>query len=254
MLGQRMARMGDYSFFQNVFELAKDATSENDQVEKYFVSRIIVRNARDEFGIHPSDEEVSDFIRKMRAFAADAPGAQPGTPPEFDEEKYKNFIKKTLGPMGATENDFLDLAADMLALSKLKTILASGIAADRSAEELNLALKNQTITADLARFDLGDFDAKIDPKEEDIKSYWEPIKDGFKTEERRRFTYVLVSPVFPPEPVKDAETIVDAAASEEAKAAARKKREDDFQLKQAAHADEKREIQKAVGPEVGVFF
>lgn len=256
MLGRRMMGMGDFSFFQFVFELARDATSEDEQYEKFFIGRIILRNARDEFGIHPGEKEVSDFIRNMRAFAADTPAPQPGTPPPFDEAKYKAFVEKTLGPLGITENDFLDLATDMLALSKLKTILSSGIVADRAAEELKSILSRQTIVAELARFDLNDFDAKIDPTEEEIKAYWEPIKDGFTTEERRRFTYVLVSPVFPPEPERDEpqETIADAAASDEEKAAARKQREDDFQLKQAAHADEKREIQKLTDQQVDEFY
>nr|MCU0781174.1 hypothetical protein [Akkermansiaceae bacterium] len=72
----------------------------------------------------------------------------------------------------------------------------------------------------------------------------------------RKFTYVLVSPVFPPEPEREtpAEDPADAAKSEEEKAAARKQREDDFQLKQAAHADEKREIQKLTDQQVDEFY
>ncbi|MCF7734081.1 MAG: hypothetical protein K9N23_20525 [Akkermansiaceae bacterium] len=257
-LSQMMLRMGDFAMYQFVFELAKGATSQDDMAEKFFVGRVILRNARDEYGIHPGAPEVSDFIREMRAFA-DTPAREPGVPPAagaFDEKKYREFIDRTIGRLGLTENDFLDLAADMLALSKLKSVLGSGVVADRDSVATENLLKRQTITADIARFDLTPFEEKIQPSEQEIKDYWGPIKDEFKTEARRKFSYVLVTPVFPVEPAAEdepKETLAEAAATPEAREAARKKREEEKTLKAAAAADKRREIQMDVDVKVDEF-
>jgi len=255
-LGQMMLRMGDFAVYQFVFELAKGATSQDDMAEKFFVGRVILRNARDEYGIHPGDHEVSEYIRKMRAFS-DGAGMNQAAAGAFDEKKYREFIDKTIGRLGMTENDFLDLATDMLALSKLKSILGSGVAADRDAVAVENKLTKQTITADLARLDLSPFEEKLQPSEDEIKKYWEPIKDAFKTEARRKFSYVLVTPVFPPEPAAEAEpkeSIADAAATDEAKEAARKKREEEKAQRAAKHADERRAIQMKLDKMVDDFI
>ena len=255
-LGQMMWQsMGEFATFQFIFELAKGASPDSDMAEKFFVGRVILRNARDEYGIHPSDEEVSAYIRKMRAFA-DTTAAPNPAGATFDEAKYKEFINKTIGRFGMTENDFLDLAADMLALSKLKNILASGVVADRDTVALEDKLKKQKIAVELARIDLGPFEEKLQPTEEEIKGYWEPIKDAFKTELRRKFSYLVVTPVFPPEPADEdpKESIADAAATDEAKAAAKKKREEEKALKKAKYDDERRAVQRKIDETVNAFY
>jgi hypothetical protein len=236
-LAQMILRSGDFTPYQFVFEFAKGAKSENDLAEKFFVGRMLLRDAKAEFGIYPGEHEVSAFIRSMKAFA--------GSDQQFDEKKYREFIDKNIGRLGMTENDLLDLASDILAARKLKAILNAGLGTDRDATAKSLALGKQQITADLARLDLAPFEEKIQPTEEEIKAYWEPIKDAFKTTPRRKFSYILVTPALPPDAdAADApETITEAAASDEAKAEARKKKEEDKALKAAKMAEERRKKQ-----------
>jgi len=71
-------------------------------------------------------------------------------------------------------------------------------------------LQSQHITGEIAKLDLAPLEAKIDPKEEEIKAYWENTRDAFKTEPRRKFTYIIATPeeakvetpVTPDEPVE----------------------------------------------------
>lgn len=248
-LTQAMMRMGDYeTFYQFVLGLAKGATSENDLAEKFFVGRMLLRDAKDEYGIHPDELEVAGQIHSMRAFINGKEG--------FDEKKYREFIDKDIGRLGLTENDLLDLASDILAASKLKAILASGIVADRETVAKSDALQKQQISAELGRLDLTPFEDKIQPTEEEIKSYWEPVKDGFRTTPRRKFSYILVTPELPKEAATEpepAETIADVAATDEAKAAAKKKREEDKALKAAKAAEERRAKQMATDLLVDAF-
>jgi len=237
-LAQMILGSGDYAPYQFVIELSKGATSESDLAEKFFVGRVLLREAKAQFGIYPGDAEVSAFIRSMKAFA--------GADKAFDEKKYHAFIDKGMGRLGLTENDLLDFTADLLASRKLKAILSAGLGTDRESAGKTLALGKQQITADIARLDLAPFEEKIEPTEEEIKAYWEPIKDAFMTTPRRKFSYILVSPEMPPEAAEEAdtkETIAEAAASDEAKAAAKKKKDEEKKAKDAKIAEERRKKQ-----------
>lgn len=248
-LGQMMLRMGDFGPYQFVFELAKGASSENDLAEKFFIGRVLLRNAKEDYGIFPSETEVAAHIQAMRAFANGTSG--------FDEKKYREFIDKEIGRLGLTENDLLDLVADILAEGKLKSILAAGIVADRETVAKSEALQKQQITVNLGRLDLTPFEDKLQPTEDEIKGYWEPIKDAFMTTPRRKFSYILVTPELPKdaaaEPDKP-ESIADAAATDEVKEAARKKKEEEKALKAAKAAEERRNAQLATDTKVDEFI
>jgi hypothetical protein len=247
-LAQMMLRSGDFAPYQFVFELAKGASSENDLAEKFFIGRMLLHDAKVEFGIYPGEVEVSSFIRSMQAFA--------GPDKAFDEKKYREFIDKNIGRLGLTENDMLDLASDILASRKLKTILNAGLGTDRDTIAKSLVIGKQQITANLARLNITQFEDKIQPTEEEIKGYWEPIKDAFKTTPRRKFSYMLVTPDLPADTTAEPEapeTIADAAATDEAKAAARKKKEEDKALKAAKIAEERRKKQLATDSLVDDF-
>lgn len=248
-LAQMMLRMGDSGPYQFVFELAKGAASEDDLTEKFFVGRVLLRNAKEDFGIHPDEVEVSDYIRSMRAFAKDAGG--------FDEGKYREFIDKSIGRLGLTENDLLDLASDILASQKLKSILAAGLTADRDFVAKSEALRKQQVDVELARIDIGPFEEKLQPTEDEIKGYWEPIKDAFMTTPRRKFSYILVTPDLPAEAADEPaapETLAEAAMTDAQKEEARKKKEEEKALKAAKAAEERRKKQLEVDAKVDDFF
>ncbi|KAB2641148.1 MAG: hypothetical protein DVB25_02735 [Verrucomicrobia bacterium] len=248
-LAQMLAGGGDFEISMFMLELAKGFKSENDLAEKFFVGRLLLHDAKEQFGIYPGAEEVSAYIRSIKVFA--------GTNKSFDATKYHAFIEKGMGRLGLTENDLLDFAADVLALKKLKVILSAGLASDRDAAAKTLALSKQQITADLACLPLGPFEDKVQPTEEDIKGYWEPIKDGFQTTPRRKFSYVLVTPDAAADAASDAtdaaETIAEATATDEAKAAAKKQKDEAKALKAAVLAEDRRKKQIATDTKVADF-
>jgi hypothetical protein len=192
-----------------------------DDPEQFFIGRMILREAKSDFGVFPGEEEISSHLRSLRAFA--------GADNKFDAEKYQNFITKYLGRLGMTEKDLRELASDVIASKKISAIVGSGLTMDRSAVANNLALENQQITGDVARLSITPFEEKIEPTEEEIKTYWGNLSDSFTTEPRRKFTYVIVTPDMPEEAKAEPEapeTIADAAASEEVKKEAEKKKEE----------------------------
>ena len=247
-LTSTLARSGDFGLYSFLMGLSSSATSQNDAAEKFFIGRMVLRQAKEEFGIHPGEEEISAYLRTLKAFT--------GPDQKFSAENYRNFIEKGMGRLGMTEKDLRDLVSDVLASKKVNTIVGSGLGVDRGAVAKNLALENQQLSGELAKLDLAPYEEKIQPTEDEIKKYWEGISDSFTTEPRRKFTYIVVAPKMPEEkPVVDTpESLVDAAASDEVKKAAAKKKDEEKAKHATEVAEERRKKQLEIDSQVDDFL
>jgi hypothetical protein len=248
-LASMLARSGDFGLYQFIMGLSAGAMTDDDAMEKFFVGRMLVRQAKEEFGVYPGEEEISNYIRSLRAFT--------GPDGKFSEENYRNFVEKGIGRLGMTEADLRDLASDVLASKKINAIIGSGLAVNREVVVQNLALENQQISGEIARLDIDPYEAKIEPTDEEIKKYWENIQDSFTTEPLRKFTYIIATPDMPKEDetAKDdaPESIVEAAATDEAKAAAEKKKAEEKAKKAAELAEARRKKQVEIDTLVDDF-
>jgi SurA N-terminal domain len=210
-LASSLGQSGDFDFLQYAMAMTTNPYAP-DASQKFFVGRMVLRDAMPEFGVHPGDEEISAYIRKMRFFA--------GTDQQFSEEKFRTF-EKSIGHLGLTETDLRELVADLLSFKKVNSIIGSGLTVNRDVTALTLALTNQEISGALARLDLDPFEANIEPTEDEIKAYWENIKDQFSTAPLRKFSYLIVTPDIPTEEAENKDgkpdSIVEAAATDEAK-------------------------------------
>jgi hypothetical protein len=245
-----LAGSGDFSLYQFAMSLSPGAppTSENDGNEKFFIGRMILRQAKEEFGVHPGEEEISAYLRTLKVFA--------GPDQKFNPETYRTFIDKGMGRLGLREKELRDLAADYLASQKITAIISQGLGVDRDVAIKSLALNNQQITGETAKLTLAPYEEKIQPTEEEIKKYWETVSDSFTTESRRKFTYIVVTPKMPEEPkVEDApESLADAAASEEVKKAATAKKDAEKAKRAAEFAELRRTTQLKVDSAVDDFL
>lgn len=228
-----LTQSGDYGLYEFTPFLFAMSAGKDGADEEFFKARMILRQAKQEFGIYPGEEEISAYLRTLRSFA--------GPDSKFSAEKYRKFIDEEMGSLGLTERDLRDLASDILATQKIGDLVGSGLTVSRDSVATQLALQNQRISGEVAKLDLAPFEEKIQPTEEEIKTYWEGISDSFTTEPRRKFSYIIVTPTAVVENKVDEapETIADAAASDEAKKAAAKKKEED-QAKRAAELAEQR--------------
>ncbi len=244
-----LARSGDFGLYQFLMGLSAGATSQKDAPEKFFIGRMILRQAKQEFGVYPGPEEISNYIRGLRAFA-DKDG-------KFSEETYRNFIEKRIGRLGMTEGDLRDIASDVLAAKKINAILGTGLSVNREIVAQNLALESQQIAGELACLDLDPFEAKIEPTDEQIKTFWEERQDAFTTEALRKFSYVIVTPDMPADPDADkpasSESLSDAAASDEVKKAAAKQKEEEKAKRSAELAEVRRKKQLEIDSRVNDF-
>ncbi len=235
-LTQSLMQSGDFSLYPFLLTLAGDAQSKEQAEENFFTNRILLRSAKEEFGVYPGEGEIDSFIRQLRAFT--------GPDGAFSQEQYRNFIEKGIGRLGLTEGDLRDLVSDILTQKKLADILGSGLSTNPEVLAKTIALDNQRISVNVARIDIDPIEEKIEPSDEEIKLYWETIQDAFKTPEKRKFTYLIAKP----EATDDlAEIPAPAAdATEEAKA--------EYQKKQAELTDARRENQLKTDAKVDDFL
>jgi len=157
--------------------------------EKFFINRMLVREAAEEFGIHPSDEEINDYLKKMPAFA-NAKG-------EYEPVAFRNYIEHAIGSDGLIEHDIRELASDAIICHKLSEILGSGLGVNRQFAATDSALRRQSVSGQAARIPIASFKEAIKPTDDEIKTYWDVIQDSFKTEPKRKFTYFLATPQVP---------------------------------------------------------
>lgn len=243
-----LARSGDFGLYQFLMGLSSGATTQEDAVEKFFIGRMIVRQAKSKFGVYPGEEEISAYIRSLRAFA-DPDG-------NFDENIYRRFVEKSIGRLGMTETDLRDLASDVLASQKINAIVGTGLGVNREIVAQGLALDNEQIEGSLASLSIDPYEAKIEPTDDEIKAYWEIIQDAFTTEPTRKFTYIIATPDMPAdltEETDEAESIADAAATDEAKQAAEKKKTEEKAKKTAELAETRRKKQHEIDALVDDF-
>lgn len=208
-LTQSLMQSGDFSLYTFLLSLSGNAESSEQMRENFFTNRMLLRNAKTEFGIYPTDDQIDSFIRQMRAFT--------GPDGAFSQEAYRNFVEKGIGRLGLTEKDIRELASDVIAQRKIAVIVGSGLYGNREIIAKNQALEGQTISANVARIDRDPIEADLEPSAEEIKLYWETVQDAFKTQEKRRFTYLIATPA----PVEEPEALapLPADADEEATAA-----------------------------------
>ena len=238
-LTQSLAQSGDFPLYTFLFGMAGDAQSQDEAMQNFFASRMLLRSAKKEFGIYPGEEEIDSFIRKLRAFT--------GPDGEFSQEQYRNYIEKGIGRLGLTEGDIRELVSDVIAHNKLSEILGAGLTTSRAAVAKKASIDGQRLAVDVARLDLDPIEEKIDPTEEDIKTYWETVKDAFKTPEKRKFTYLIVKPNIPAD---SAEILALAAdATVEAKAEYEKEKA----AREAKIAEARRTAQLEIGAKVDDF-
>lgn len=237
-LSMALFQAGDFEVYGFLAMLASG--DRKNVAETFFINRMLLRSAQEEFGIYPSDEEIDTTIRNFRAFTS-PDGA-------FSQEQYRLFIERGLGRLGLVEADIRELASDMIVYRKLSEILGAGLTTDRDIVAKQVAIDGQRINAKLVKIDIAPIKEKIAPTEEEIKTYWETVQDAFKTDEKRKFTYLIAktTPAVEPPAIPAVAADADNAAKAEH---ARKVAERD-----AAIAETKRLARLEIGKKVDDFL
>lgn len=222
------------------FTMGPDAQAD----QRFFVNRLLLQQAREEFGVHPSDEEVSASLKTITAFQTPE-GA-------FDQQRYNDIATKFIGSLGMDEQDMIEILRDNLATRKLAEIIGGGLAADRKFAAEQVASNDQQVSLQIARVPLSKFQESVKPTDEELNTAWETTKEKYQTERRIKVSYFIAKPNYP-ELKLDAPKLPDAV-TEEAKKAAEKEAADKKAAAEAAHAETKRGVDNELADVVDSFL
>jgi predicted protein tyrosine phosphatase len=209
---QLLPRVSQQSGYMAMFALMGKAATSSDRedlaAKNFFVNRMLVRKAGKTLGLIPSKEAIATYLQEESSFAQPSPTDMGKK--VFNSELYQNFIKNGLGQYSMSERDFLDLVRDLITYEKINELLGESIEVNRDAARAETLADAQKIDVQFIEYKMADYEPKQSPTEEEVKAFWELKKDAYKTDTRRRFSYLLLTPQYPagaekaPEPPKPA--------------------------------------------------
>src|SRR6184192_3602709 len=148
---------------------------------EFAIKLIILRHEADRLGLRPSGSEVADVVRKLPAFQSES---------GFDMNKFSEFVRNGLGPMGLGEDHIEQLARDELCINEIKKLLAAGISISKGELDENFQRGYDKFYVNVVRFHSSDFDKDIKVNDEDVQKYYDAHKSELKTDEKRKVEFV----------------------------------------------------------------
>lgn len=153
--------------------------------KRFLVNRMNLREGAKEFGLHASDAEINEFLQEI-IFVN-----QTG---EFDQTAYETFVQKRLPRLGMGTKELYEILGEILVFQKLTDLLGTGISPSRAAVTAAVENNLQQVDYQIIEFKASTYEAKEEPTEEEIKTYWENNKGRYLSDPRRKLTYILAKP------------------------------------------------------------
>ena len=142
---------------------------------------LVLRHEAERLGLRPDASEIADVVRKLPAFQSES---------GFDMNKFSDFVRSGLGPMGLGEEHIEQLVRDELCLNEIKRLLAAGITISKGELDENFQRGYDKFYVNVIRFQSADFDKDITIKDEDVQKYYDAHKAELKTDEKRKVQFV----------------------------------------------------------------
>jgi peptidyl-prolyl cis-trans isomerase D len=185
---QRYARLFNLAIQLGMMDFVQDLTAgareDNERIVQFIFNILILHREADQLGVEPTSTERVDFVRNLPAFRG---------PSGFDLKKYTEFTQEMLAPYGFTDAQLEELAADSMALRRIKELVAIGVSVSESETKENYERAYGKITAHVIRLRTADFAKNINVTDDDVQKYFEAHKTEFKTEESRKVEFVSLA-------------------------------------------------------------
>ena len=147
----------------------------------FAVDLIVLRHEADRLGLRPSASEIADVVRKLPVFQSES---------GFDMNKFSDFVRNGLAPMGLGEEHIEQLVRDQLCLEEIKKLLATGITISKGELDENFQRGYDQFYVSVIRFRSADFDKSITVSDEDVQKHYDAHKAELKSEEKRSVQFV----------------------------------------------------------------
>ncbi len=141
----------------------------------FAINLIVLRHEAQRLGLRPSPSELADVVRSETG---------------FDMNKFSDFVRLALGPMGFGEEHIEQLVRDELSLNEIKRLLAAGITVSKGELDENFQRGYDKFYVTVIRFQSADFNNGITVSDEDVQKYYDAHKAELKTDEKRKVQFV----------------------------------------------------------------
>jgi hypothetical protein len=155
--------------------------NQNQVVTQFVINLLVLRHEAERLGLRPDASEIADVVSKLPAFQSES---------GFDMNKFSEFVRNGLGPMGLGEEHIEQLVRDELRLNEIKRLLAAGISISKGELDENFQRGYDKFYVNVIRFHSGDFEKDITVKDEDVQKYYDAHKSELKTDEKRKVQFV----------------------------------------------------------------
>lgn len=155
--------------------------NQNQGAVQFITSLLVLRHEAERLGLRPDAAEIADVVRKLPAFQGES---------GFDMNKFSDFVRNALGPMGLGEEHIEQLVRDELCLNEIKRLLAAGISISKGELDENFQRAYDKFYVNVIRFHSADFDKDIKVNDEDVQKYYDAHKSELKTDEKRKVEFV----------------------------------------------------------------
>lgn len=183
---QRNARLfslaRDLGMFTLLQDLTAAATSETSIYSEWTWNRLILRHEADKLGIRPSSREIVKLVQTLRPFQGQS-GA-------FDINKYNEFVNTELPALGFNETEIEELAADQLALDRIRELIGAGVQMSDAESRENFEQTYGKMDVAVVRLASADLARELKISDDDINKYFESHKATLNTEEKRKVEFV----------------------------------------------------------------
>ena len=178
----RLLRLGSQLGMRDLLmELTAGAQTEDDAFEKFSWNLMVLRHEAQRMGIKPSTSEIADSIRTLPAFQGEN---------GFDVSRYTNFVDQALAPMGFSEAQVEELAADQILLQRVKKVLSAGVNVPEGEIRSNFEKAYAKMDVSLVRFRSEDSAKDVTVTEDEIAKYYETQKAQLNSDEKRKVKLV----------------------------------------------------------------
>ena len=144
------------------------------------ISKLVISQEAERLGLGASDAEVAERIRKQYV---DASGQFVGY------DKYKDSVTQRYGDIEKFENEI----RDDIAQEKLRAFVTASVNVSDGEVEQEYKRRNSTFDVSYIALTTDKLAAKIQPSDDELKSYYESHKTDYRyLEPQRKVTYVFI--------------------------------------------------------------
>jgi len=175
----------------------KDQVNLFDETVGYFTNRILLLEEAEKAGIHVSDEELRDDLLRTPLFQ-DESGVFVG------QETYQRIVRQYFQ---MTPQEFEDLRAEELAVTKLTTMMQRGVYVADTEVERSIKRERELADFDAVMLPYERYLSEVTISDDEARAHYELTVNDFERDEQRVIRYLVVetSRLRRQLPVEDAE-------------------------------------------------